>query len=254
MNHAAGDMGLVMPDMASYGEGHKGVWVIAELGAGHHVGRTFKLDDPGDLRRLAWERASTQPALPAGLVEHLGKLYAQLKAGAPAGVRGPAKLAQAAEGSYPPVTDAPSPVGTAVMDRDPLDALDSEMESMLPDDLRDRLHKMDARNADTRRIQAESDAIELPEVDPAKIAESTRARWDQAAEQTMIPPDARQKLIMLLAGDGMSGRKITEAFPGVDRKKIMLWLNRLRWEGVAGDPGKGRGARWRLASQGGDTP
>ena len=53
MNHAAGDMGLVMPDMASYGEGHKGVWVIAELGAGHHVGRTFKLDDPGDLRRLA---------------------------------------------------------------------------------------------------------------------------------------------------------------------------------------------------------
>ena len=30
--HAAGDLGLSMPDMATYGEGHGGVWAIAETG------------------------------------------------------------------------------------------------------------------------------------------------------------------------------------------------------------------------------
>jgi hypothetical protein len=254
MHHAAGDMGLVMPDMATYGEGHAGVWVLAELGGDFHIGRTFKLTEPPDLRRLAHERAASRPPLEPGLVAHLGKLYEQLKAH-PGGAAGrPAQPAQAAQGSYSPVTDGPSPVGTAVMDRDPLDALDSEMESVLPDDLRERLRRMDQRNAETRRLQGEADAIELPDVDPAKIAESVRERWAQAAEQTKIPPEARARLIMLLTGEGMSGRKITEAFPGTDRKLIMLWLNRLRWEGAVGDPGRGRGARWKLTSQDGDAP
>ena len=73
-------MGLVMPDMASYGEGHAGVWVLAELGGDYHIGRTFKLSEPPDLRKLAQERASTQPPLEPGLVAHLGKFYEQLKA------------------------------------------------------------------------------------------------------------------------------------------------------------------------------
>src|SRR6202012_1148597 len=52
MMHAAGDLGLTMPDMASYGEGHGGVWVIAETGGDQHVGRTFMLKGPPDIAEI----------------------------------------------------------------------------------------------------------------------------------------------------------------------------------------------------------
>src|SRR5262249_43446543 len=54
--HAAGDMGLLLPNMATYGEGHKGVWAIAELGEDPQVGRTFLLKEPADLRKIATAR------------------------------------------------------------------------------------------------------------------------------------------------------------------------------------------------------
>ena len=144
-----------------------------------------------------------------------------------------------------PPDDAPPPAA------DPIEALDGEMEDMLPPELRDRLKRMDVRRAETTGINAETDAIfaALPEVDPAALAAHTAARWDEAGEQTEVPPDVREKLIMLLAGDGMSGRKITEAFPGVKRWQVMLWLNRLRFEGNARIEGKGRGARWMIISR-----
>ena len=240
MNHAAGDeVGLSLPDMATYGEGHPGVWVIAELGGSHAVGRTFNLEAPPDLRRLAAERAASQPELEPGLIACLGATYAALRNRAPAMAGGPPDGSPA---------DAPPPDAPAV---DPIDALDGEMEDMLPPELRDKLRRMDLRRKETTALNAESDAImaALPEVDAAALAAHTAARWDAAGEETEIPPDVREKLIMLLAGDGMSGRKITEAFPGVKRWQVMLWLNRLRFEGNARIEGKGRGARWMIISR-----
>jgi len=229
MHHAAGDMGLTLPDMSAYGEGHPGVWVIAEDGGSHQAGRTFKLTEPPDIRRIAAARAA-----------HLGAAYAALRGRQPAPrLVSPHTAAQAANTEEPDH----SPVTTL----DPLSGLDDGLlEDSLPDELRDRLRKIDDRNADTRRILAESDAIiaGLPHADKAKLAEATRQRWDEGAGATVIPPEVREKLIMLLGGEGMSGRKITEAFPGQTRWQMMIFLNRLRWEGIARVEGKGRAARW----------
>ena len=77
--HAAGDLGLQLPDMAEYGEGQQGVWAIADLSAGGHLtGRSFKLSEPGDIRRIVAERAGHQPDLQPELKAFLGKSYEEL--------------------------------------------------------------------------------------------------------------------------------------------------------------------------------
>ena len=215
MMHAAGDMGLTLPDMATYGEGHKGVWVIAETGGDYQVGRTFNLKELTDIRKIAAERAvAREPAMAGG---HGGLL----------------------DGNSPP------PTGIDQLDK-------GSLEDALPDELREKLRRIDEKNAQTRQTLAETNEIiaNLPTVDPAKLAELHAERWRQAAEQTEIPADGRAKLLALLAGEGMSSRKITEAFPGVKRWQIALWLNRLRHEGLAQVAGKGRAAKWVLSDRG----
>lgn len=242
----AGDAALSLPDMATYGAGQPGVWGIAELGGEHQLGRTFNLESPLDLRRLAHERAELQPSLEPGLVKHLGALYAQLKGWETAGAAPAAgHAATEVNGSYPPVADSP----VAVVERTPLDALDAEMNEVLSPELHDRLQRMDERAADTRRLLAETDEIigSLPKIDPAARAASSQDRWKQLAEQTEIPPDIRARILDLLSGDGMSARKIAEEI-GETRSKVTVWLNKLRHDGEARTAGKGRAARWVLAS------
>lgn len=251
----AGDAALALPDMATYGAGQPGVWGIAELGGAHQLGRTFNLESPVDLRRLAHERAESQPSLEPALAEHLGALYAQLK-GWDTTASAPAPAAQTAEanGSYPLVTD-PSPV--AVIEESPLDVLDAEMNDVLPPELRDRLRRMDEKAADTRRILAETGRImdSLPETGPAARAASSKERWKQLSEQTEIPPDIRTRILDLLAGGGLSASRIAEEIPGTTRVKIIAYLNRMRHDGEVETTGKGRGARWILAgnSESGDS-
>jgi ATPase family associated with various cellular activities (AAA) len=283
MHHAAGDMGLMMPDMASYGEGHAGVWVIAELGGSCEAGRTFYLTEPPDLRRLASERASTQPPLEPGLVEHLGKAYATLK-----GRETVTASAPGATGATSAPTPSSNPLrqfGQTILaaadagelggdwadqveafraaeeieqrrERESIDALDAEVEETLPDDLRHTLRTIAERSAETRQLLADADAIRLPDVDPAKLAAARQERWDQVAAVSEVPAEAREKLLGLLAA-GTTIRPAATAL-GVSVWTMRRWLERLRSEGVAWLDGEKRAARWRLtehpeASESGDS-
>ncbi len=247
-NHL-GAFAKYIPDMSEYGEGRPGVWAIAELGGHTQKGRAFNLESPLDLRRLAHERAASQPSLPAELVEYLGPLYAELKGWAVPAAGVPAEAGQQAEatGSYSLVTPGPSPV--AVADRPAgLDALDAELNAALAPEMHDELRRMAERDAATRATLAEAGKIMsgLPPSDPAAEGASAEDRWRQAAGQTRIPPDAREQMIMLLTGDGMSTRDLAERL-GVSRHKIISWLNRLRFDGTAQPNGKkGRAGRWIL--------
>lgn len=246
----AGDAALSLPDIGAYGEGHAGVWGIVEIGGTPQLGRTFNLESPLDIRRLAHERAGSQPSLEPDLVAHLGPLYAQLKgwdATVSAPAAAPAATAAEENGSYFPVTRGPSPVAVA---EHPLSALDAELDSAVTPEMREQLQRMDARAADTRRLLDETGNIadSAPKVDPAARKASAQDRWADLATQTEIPPDSRARILDLLAGDGMSASKIAEHFPGTDRRKIISWLNRLRHDGAVQVAGKGRAARWIPAS------
>ena len=76
--HAAGDLGLQLPNMAEYGEGQPGVWAIAELDGRHQAGRAFNLSGPEDVRAIVRERAHSQPDLQPELKAFLGDSYENL--------------------------------------------------------------------------------------------------------------------------------------------------------------------------------
>jgi len=259
--HAAGDLGLSMPDMATYGEGHAGVWVIAELGGDQHIGRTFQLKDPADIARIVAERAHVQPDLKPELKAFLGDSYENLlgtdeyarwardqQEPAPA-VAHPRPDAPA----QPPADTAAAPVGTAtaldVYDRDMEDHLDS---LAADDPLRRRWLEQGRRNDETRRILAASAAEPMPDIPHDQLVAHAAERWRQLGEKTVIPDEAREALLRLLA----AGTTISEVARTLEVSKwtARTYLERLRTEGLALLAGKGRGARWVAAPQeaGGD--
>lgn len=240
--HAAGDMGLVLPDMATYGEGHPGVWVIAEAGGDYEAGRTFDLHELTDIRKIAAARMRTgEPGEPVTTLEpHLmhgetGRALAKL-------------LTDDARRPQPPAAD-PGPRQTE--DSSGIGHLDQgHLEEALPDDLREQLARIDAKNDDTRRLATEAQqvAASTPHADPEKLRESAAERWRQAAEQEDFPEAARESLIAMLAGEWPGMRKAAERF-GVSLWTLRCWLERLRLEGIAEVTGKKGGARWRLADR-----
>jgi hypothetical protein len=255
--HAAGDIGMEMPDMSRYGEGKKGVWAFAELGGEIRTGRTFLLKEPADLRKLATERAHYQPDLEPELKAFLGDSYENLLS-TDAYAKwaheqdGPASVIAAPPPDAAPqdISDGAQPAPAAVATTTALDAYDREAEDFLDDDMRTRLRKMGERNDETRRIIAETMAMPEPDVSPEDRAAYVAARWDQVAENTEIPPDMREKLLALVAGEGISVRGATDALgiPEGSRRKVRWWLERLRWEGLAYADGKGRSTRWKLGT------
>jgi hypothetical protein len=137
-------------------------------------------------------------------------------------------------------------------EQDTLDAYDREAEDHLAslgdDPLRRRWLDQGKRNDETRRILAESAAVPDPDVTPEQRAAHTAAKWDAEAERTVVPDDMREKLLALVAGEGISARQAVGELgvPEASRAKVTWWLNRLRWEGLVRLDGKGRGARWKL--------
>jgi hypothetical protein len=211
VQHALGSMGFAVPDMTTYGEGRPGVWVIVDGGGDYQAGRAFKLDELTDIRKIAAQRAGQPAPVPV-----------------PAG----------------PVTEPQTEASSGI------DHLDSGLlEDTLDPKMRGLLAKIDATSADTKRINAESDAIiaSLPEVDPQKMAESTAARWRQVGEQAEIPQEARERLMALLAA-GTTIRPAAEAL-GVSVWTMRTWLQKLRDQGIAVLEGERKAARWRLAPQ-----
>jgi DNA-binding transcriptional ArsR family regulator len=237
--HAVGEQGALVPDMTTYGEGHSGVWAIVEDSGDYEVGRSFNLCELPDLRRIAYERRDHDRHLAPALAERLGDLYTELRA------MQVAEFHSGESGTEP-----------AVMYGSPGDALDRELEEALPDDLRDKARKIDATNEDTRRILAEG--IDMPDIPADVRAQFNAARWKQVAAATDIPPDARERLLVLLAGEGTTAGKAADAL-GVKPWTMRKWLERLREDGLARVEGVKRGARWKLAeqppdSEAGDAP
>lgn len=251
VNHAVGSAGAMIPDMASYGEGHPGVWAFVEDGGDYELGRTFNLSELPDLRQIAHDRRRREPDLEPLLAERLGDLYAGLRSSqldayhqddAPE-TRPPGDLLAAVLDA----ADAPGAVAAGTAYGAPGDALDRELEEALPGELRDLARKMDATNADTRRMLAEADGVEAPDVTPEQMADFVQARWRQVAAATEIPAEAREKLLGLLAGEGTTISRAAVAL-AVKPWTMRKWLERLRAEGLVCVEGVKRGARWKLAT------
>lgn len=261
--HAAGAMGLSIPDMTTYGDGKPGVWLVIQ-GAAWRAGRTFPLKQPPDIYRIACERAFAQPELPAGCREFLDErlkgqyefllstdVFNRWANGDPQqGVTAPPAAAPHPAEPAPGASPASSPVGV-VADADIISDLDWEPD--MDDDMRRRLAEIEARNAATRGFIAETTALpKPPEVSPEALAASTAERWRQVGEQANLSENDRNVLIGMLQGDGTTAPAVAAKLsvtPFVARG----YLQKLANEGLVRLEGKGRGSRWR-ATETGDTP
>jgi len=263
--HAAGDLGLRLPDMAEYGEGRAGVWAIADLAdSAHQAGRGFNLCEPADVRRIVAGRARQQPDLQPELKTFLGKTYEELLSTDVFArwVRDQQEPAAAAV-AHPrpdappepaPASPQPGRAPVAVL-ADPLAAYDQDMEAHMEtlgpeDDLRRRWIQQGERIAETRRELEAAAAEPPPDIPREQLVAHAEAQWDEKAQHTEIPPDMRERLLALVAGEGISARQAVNALgiPEASRAKVTFWLNRLRWEGVVQLEGKGRAARWKLVT------
>jgi hypothetical protein len=262
--HAAGELGLRLPDVASYGEGNPGVWIIAEKSGAWHGGRAWNLCEPADIAGIAAARAASQPDLPEACKEFLGEEYRVLLgtdiyarwARDRAGDDDAGRDFTASRPRPAPLNPGDRPGATpAVTIDDPTERLDFPMN----DDMAARFRALDETLGQAKRDLAETGAMDKgPDVPQEKLRESSEARWGMLAEDTVIPPETRARLLDLLSGDGLSGRKITEALAAENpasppkRAWVMGWLNRLRWEGIARAEGKGPALKWRLTAEQGD--
>jgi hypothetical protein len=261
--HAAGDLGLAMPNMAEYGEGHGGVWAIAGTGGQQDVGRTFMLKDPPDIMQVVAARADLQPDLQPELKAFLGSAYEELLStdvyarwARDRGARRPVTAhprPDMAPEAVPGGTDpgrAPAVVLTAA---DPLGAYDREAEDFLDDDLRARWRKQGERLAETRRALEEASKEDIPDIPHEDLAAHAAAQWKALGEATDIPDGTREPLLRLLA----AGTTIGEAASvlGVSKWTARTYLERLRAEGRVRMEGEKRTARWLLNEPGdGDAP
>lgn len=264
--HVAGELGLRLPDVASYGEGHEGVWVEADKkwGGKWQGGRGWNLCEPADIAGIAEARAPFQPDLPAACKEFLGDDYAALVGSdvyalwARSGGRDRSPAEYLAPGHQAEREDAISRVAVSDgprADLDRLAAYEREVEEILDgdDDLRARFSALGQTIAEQRasleEIGSPPDTRGIPE---EKLRESSEERWRQAGEQARaeITPEHRAALTALLA-DGGTTIKLAAAALGVSEWKARAYLQALAGEGIARLPRKGRGARWVLA-EGGD--
>lgn len=264
--HAAGELGLRLPDVSSYGEGNPGVWIIAERGA-WQGGRAWNLCEPDDITAIAEARAASQPELPPECAQWLGDEYARLLGtdvyarwagediaddddlpqddddyeSAAAGV--PAIPPPALPLPVPPPGTQAAAAVTVTADGS-LEELDWSMD--MDDVTRTRLRELDRKLGRTAGILAETQALPpAPDVPAEKLRESSEERWRQVGDQADLSPEHRQALLDLLK-DGTTITAATEAL-GVSTWTARSYLQVLRNEGLARIDGKGRGARWRTA-------
>lgn len=273
--HAAGEKGLRLPDMTTYGEGKPGVWAVAaDDDCDQLKFRAWNLDDPADVRRIAAERAASQPDLPAACKAFLGDDYAQLLgtdvyarwAGEDIDEDDPPPHADDDDSAGagvpaipPPALPLPVPPPAAGTQAAPAVTVtaDGGLEEMdwspMDDVTRDRFRELDRKLGRTAAILAETQAMPPPpEVPAEKLRESSEERWRQVGDQAEIPTVHRETLLDLLK-DGTTMSQVAEAL-GVSKWAARTYLEKLRGDGVAYVDGVKRAARWRLAQPaGGDS-
>jgi hypothetical protein len=226
---AIGDVDLDLPDMTKYGEGKKGVIVIKELFGAIESGRTFRLDDFADIRKIATGRVPTM--LELGLLEHLGDAYLQAKGPIQCFIQGKAALEAAV-------------AADATVSR-----LDAELEAMLPDDLRDQWQATAEKIDDAKRYAAELEPIEHdPRVDD--IIAERRRQYEEQAKAAGVPTDVREVILRLAARpEGATSRELVAEL-NKGNSTVHRYMVALAAEGVVEMRGKGRGARWHTITDG----
>lgn len=235
IRHVLGQIGLTMPDMMSYGEGHPGVALVSDL-AGHWTsGRSWKLKELPDIDRLAHGRSACP--LEPELVEFLGDKLTALM-----GVDEP----QPRRSRRPAPRPVPPPAVEANMPADDLETVD----------------RAAAQRATARARLAEATTPSMDGLTPGQVRAAAIERRRQAAEQTEMSAEIRAMLIRLISQpEGTTTRQAEQAMQselghevGVSKSGAWRCLDVLRFEGVAELRGKGRSARWHLAAQPAETP
>lgn len=275
--HAAGEIGLQLPNMAEYGEGKRGVWAIADLDErGHAAGRGFDLGEPDDISRIVAERADYQPDLQPELKAFLGKTYEELL-----GTDVYARWARGRAVTAHPRPDAePQPFPGGLDPQNPLHALavlvrdgavqaddetagalakaldiheaeeasvaawDKELNAAVPDDLRRRWLEQGERLAETRRVLNETTGMDVPDIPHDDLVAHAAAQWQALGEVTEIPEGARATLLNLLTAGTTIGEVATAL--EVSKWTARTYLERLRTEGRVRMEGEKRTARWLL--------
>lgn len=255
--HAVGSMAPLIPDMATYGQGHAGVWAIVTDSGDYTLGRSFNLDDLVQLRQFAYDRRRPEMELNSKLSDRIGELYTALRAMQLREYHGD-YLGEAAAALFPPLPrqaggedeESPETGDTLTITRAPVygepgDALDRELEQSLDPELREQRDKIRQTNAETRKIHAENPLPDMSGIPESDLEAFHEARWAQAAMKTVITADQRARLMELLAGEGTTIKAVAEDL-GVKPTKARCMLWKLKLERVAYVDGKGRGQRWKL--------
>ena len=265
VRHAAGSAAWSIPDMAALSEGHPGVWAVSELGGAQQRDRAWLLER-ADSARIAADRAFTQPELHPECREFLGEefeallstevftrwAHARSAGGDPQGSGSGAGSAPEPE----PGVDAKAPARAAkraaVAEEDPLRGLD--WEAKLNDKEREVLAALDAKNAGTRRMLAETAATPRPQMPPEDRAAAAAEAWRHVVEEAEIPGEARSRLLEMLAAppspaDPRGGTTIPAVAGefGVSVWTARKWLASLRLTSAVYLDGERKAARWRLA-------
>lgn len=227
MQHAAGEFGLALPNMAEYGEGKAGVLLVSDIAGHWSTGRGWRLDKLTDIDRLAAGRTAgeLEPGLMAYIREQMGSdLVDALLSTEP--FEKPSKPR-----SRPRPAAAPAVAPDSGEDED---------------------------KAAASREKALATLASAPHVDtslsPGQRRQIAAERRRQAAEQTHMDPEIRSLILKLAAEpDGTSTRRIEDALEkelgqerGLSRNGAWRYLDKLRFEGVVELRGKGRGQRWHL--------
>jgi hypothetical protein len=230
MQHAAGEFGLTLPNMAEYGEGKAGVLLVADIGGHWETGRGWRLDKLGDIDRLAVSRSAgdLEPGLMAYVRDQMGgDLVDALLSNEP--------FEKPARKPSRPIAQ-PTQARSAAM----FDINES------------------ADRAAASREKAKAALAAVPPVDttlsPGQRRQVAAERRRQAAEQTQMDPEIRSLILKLAAQpEGTSTRQIEDALErelgqerGLSRNGAWRYLDKLRFEEVVELRGRGRGQRWHL--------
>ena len=229
MQHAAGEYGLALPNMAEYGEGKAGVLLVSDIAGHWSTGRGWRLDKLTDIDRLATDRSAgdLEPGLMAYIREQMGSDLVDA-------------LLSTEPFEKPKARRRPAAAGAPAGDTRPQPGED------------------DGKAAASRE-KALATLASAPHIDTTLAAGQRRQvaaeRRRQAAEQTQMDPEIRTLILKLAADpDGTSTRRIEDALEkdlgqerGLSRNGAWRYLDKLRFEGVVELRGQGRGRRWHLA-------
>lgn len=270
--HAAGTAGFELPDMATYGEGHPGVWAVALLGGGHQLGRSWPMGptraaQAAAAARLARERAFTQPDLHPECRTFLGAGYEELLAtdvfatwardsgaetvtpaadsgttpagdGIKGGLDSPlAALAIAIRDAHLKADDETSEAlltALELAERDALEKLDLELDTMgsLDPADRERLAGLDAKNDKTRRMLAEAATASRPPDVSREALDAHTAARWQQVADAAQITPEQAEIILALLKTGTSISEVAKALD-VTQWTARTYLERALKDGVA---------------------